>query len=282
MKNRKLKRIVKSSVFTHLFSISKYRKELYLCFHPRDRDVTCDDIKTYTISSILMNTQVNDLGLLVKDVLLVLVEAQSIWTLNIIPRMLEYLTESYNKYIIETKQNIYGTKKVKLPKPELYVLYTGDKVIDEKIISFKKEFFDYDCPIDIIVNVITLNNSSNIIREYIEFTKIFDNNRIKYGYTEKSINDTIDYCIKHNILKEYLSEYGKEVYSNMICLNNQKAATYMYGVEKYEEGIEQGIEQGKLNLLISQFNDKKISAQEAADYLGVSVDDFLKLVNKQI
>ena len=68
----------------------------------------------------------------------------------------------------------------------------------------------------------------------------------------------------------------------MICLNNQKAATYMYGVEKYEEGIEQGIEQGKLNLLISQFNDKKISAQEAADYLGVSVDDFLKLVNKQI
>ena len=141
MKNRKLKRIVKSSVFTHLFSISKYRKELYLCFHPRDRDVTCDDIKTYTISSILMNTQVNDLGLLVKDVLLVLVEAQSIWTLNIIPRMLEYLTESYNKYIIETKQNIYGTKKVKLPKPELYVLYTGDKVIDEKTISFKKEFF---------------------------------------------------------------------------------------------------------------------------------------------
>ena len=64
----------------------------------------------------------------------------------------------------------------------------------------------------------------------------------------------------------------------MICLNNQEAATYMYGVEKYEEGIEQG----KLKLLISQLNDKKISAQEGAEYLGVSVDEFLRLVNKQI
>ena len=53
------------------------------------------------------------------------------------------------------------------------------------------------------------------------------------------------------------------------------------GIEQgIEQGIEKGLEQGKINLLINMFNDKKISAQESADYLGISVDEFLKLVNK--
>ena len=70
----------------------------------------------------------------------------------------------------------------------------------------------------------------------------------------------------------------------MICLNNQKAATYMYGVEKYEEGIvqgiEQGIEQGKINSFVSLFNDKRITAKEGAEYLGIGVNEFLELVGK--
>ena len=66
----------------------------------------------------------------------------------------------------------------------------------------------------------------------------------------------------------------------MICLNNQKATTYMYGVEKYEEGIEQGIEQGKINSFVSLFNDKRITAKEGAEYLGIGVNEFLELVGK--
>ena len=44
------------------------------------------------------------------------------------------------------------------------------------------------------------------------------------------------------------------------------------------EGIEQGMQQGITNIIIRQFNDKKISANDAAGYLGISVEEFLNLL----
>ena len=274
-----IKRNAKSSVFTHLFSIPKYKKELYLCFHPQDKNIDEKDIKTWTLSSIFTNIQINDLGLLIKDVILVLMEAQSVWTLNILPRILGYLAESFNRYVIDTNQNIYGTKKVILPKPELYVLYTGSKVIREKEISFKKEFFNNNSPIEIKVNVITLKNSRKILKEYIKFSKTLDANNKKYGYTKKSINETIKYCIGNDILKDYLNEYKKEVYNIMTSVYDQKTATDMYGREQFTEGLQEGLQQGMVNILVRQFKDKKISAKDGAEYLNITVNEFLKLVN---
>ena len=273
-----LKRNVKSSVFTHLFSISKYKKELYVSLPPKDKDIDVKDIKTYTLSSIFTNIQINDLGLLVKDTFLVLVEAQSTWTLNILPRMIEYIGESFNRYVLETNQNIYGTKKVDLPKPELYVLYTGIKTIKDKSISFKKEFFNSKCPIDVKVNVITLNNSSKVVKEYIRFAKILDTNTKKYGYTKKSINETIDYCIEKNILREYLLEYKKEVYNIMTSVYDQRTATEMYERSLRAEGIEQGMQQGRLDIMLGMVRDKIISIADAAKRLGIPESEFLKMV----
>ena len=244
-----LKRDAKASVFTHLFSLNKYKRELYLSFYPRDANIKDEEIETYTLSSIFTNIQINDLGLLVKDTMLVLVEAQSIWTMNILPRMFEYLAESFNRYVHDTDQNIYGSKKVYLPRPELYVLYTGDKTIKQKTISFKTEFFKNDCSVDVIVKVITLNNSSNVLKEYIMFTKVLDDNNKKLGYTKDSIVETINYCVNHNILKEYLNEYKKEVYNIMISLYDQETATQMYGRSQFAEGKAEGIEQGRKTLL---------------------------------
>ena len=56
-----------------------------------------------------------------------LVEAQSTFTKNILVRFLLYLAETYNRYINRENLNIYGTKTVKLPIPELYVIYHGER-----------------------------------------------------------------------------------------------------------------------------------------------------------
>ena len=282
LKKKVVKKNAKSSVFTHIFSIAKYKRELYLCFHPKDKDIKDEEIKTWTLSSIFTNIQINDLGILVRDTILLLVEAQSTWTLNILPRVLEYLGESFNRYVIETKQNIYGEKKVKLPKPELYVLYTGNKVIKEKEISFKKEFFNNKCPVDIRIKVITIKNSSKILKEYIKFTKVLDKNNKEYGYTKKSINETIKYCIEHKILKEYLKEYKKEVYNIMTSVYDQKTATDMYGNERYAtgllEGREEGMQQGEMDAFVKIYKRGLIKELDAARMLNISVEEFLKLV----
>ena len=279
VKSKVVKRNVKASVFTHLFSIEKYRRELYLCFHPRDGDVHSKDIREYTLSSVFTSIQDTDLGILVRDTLLILVEAQSTWTYNILPRMLEYLAESYNRYIIDTNQNIYGTKKIILPKTELYVLYTGSKSIKETEISLKDIFFDGYSSIDIRVNIITLKNSSKIMNEYIKFSKIVDKNNKKYDYTKESIIKTFDECIAKNILREYLSEYKKEVYNIMIySIDHQKLATEMYKRELRAEAIKEGMAKGMIKAFTDMVKDNLISASEAAKRLGMRKKDFLKLV----
>ena len=72
---------------------------------------------------------------------MVLVESQSTSTYNIIIRALMYLVQTYHDYFKRTNQNLYGSKKITMPKPELYVIYTGDRKRVPDTIFLSKEFF---------------------------------------------------------------------------------------------------------------------------------------------
>ena len=67
----------------------------------------------------------NDLGFQVRDKLILLVEAQSKFSVNIALRMLLYLAATYKEYVEEHKLDLYGSKPVSIPRPELYMVYTG-------------------------------------------------------------------------------------------------------------------------------------------------------------
>ena len=71
----------------------------------------------------------NDLGFSVGNRLMVLAESQATWTVNIIIRALMYLIQTYHEYFKRTDQNLYGSKKVNLTKPERYVIYTGKRYL---------------------------------------------------------------------------------------------------------------------------------------------------------
>ena len=45
-----IKRTIKDSVFTYLFSQPEYARELYLNLHPEDQDVTEEDIKLMLVN----------------------------------------------------------------------------------------------------------------------------------------------------------------------------------------------------------------------------------------
>ena len=78
-----MKRNVKDSVFTYLFRQPEYTRQLYLSLHPEDSSVQEDDLQIVTLENILSNGQYNDLGMLVRKSLIVLVEAQSTFTANV-------------------------------------------------------------------------------------------------------------------------------------------------------------------------------------------------------
>ena len=41
--------------------------------------------------------------------------------------LMPVLAQTYHDYLAQTKQPLYTSKQVRIPEPELYVIYTGDR-----------------------------------------------------------------------------------------------------------------------------------------------------------
>lgn len=106
-----MKRAIKDSVFTFLFSEPKYLLELYQYLHPEDTEVTEEDCKLITSKNILATGFYNDLGIQVRDKLIILVEAQSTFSPNLPLRLLIYLAQTYREHILKNKLSLYSIQQ---------------------------------------------------------------------------------------------------------------------------------------------------------------------------
>ncbi|MEZ3435078.1 MAG: hypothetical protein K1W34_10745 [Lachnospiraceae bacterium] len=232
----KAKRTAKNSVFLDLFQDKKNLLKLYKTLHPEDTDATEDTLDIVTIDNVLTDNLYNDLGIMVgNNRLLLLLEAQASWTVNILIRILLYLAQSYHEYFERTSQSLYKSKKVKMPKPELYVIYTGNRGRKPDTISLSKEFFNgADIDIEIKAKVIYESDKDNIINEYIVFCKVFNEQIKVHGMTKQAVTETIRICKDRNILKQYLSSKEVEVVTIMMSLfdDEQIMRTYAKDMER--------------------------------------------------
>ncbi len=261
-----MKRTIKDSVFTNLFQDKKYLIQLYQALHPEDKEVTEDKLTDVTIENVLTDNIYNDLGFMVGNRLLILVEAQSTWTVNIIIRALMYLIQTYHNYFERTKQSLYKSKKVQIPMPELYVIYTGDRKTKPSEISLSQEFFSgKECCLDVNVKMIYDGKEGDIINQYVIFTKVCNEQIALYGRTQKSILEAIRICKDRNVLREYLESREKEVVDIMMVLyDNEEIMRSYVESERYEARLDErykaNIDMAKRMLL-----KKKYSLQEIAD-----------------
>ena len=254
----KAKRTAKNSVFLDLFQDKKNLLKLYQTLHPEDTDATEDTLDIVTIDNVLTDNLYNDLGIMAgNNRLLLLLEAQSSWTVNILIRILLYLAQSYHEYFERTSQSLYKSTKVKMPKPELYIIYTGNKGKKPDIISLSQEFFDgADIDIEVRAKVIYESDTEDIINQYIIFCKVFDEQRKLYGMTEQTVKETIRICKDRNILREYLISREVEVVTIMMSLfdDEQIMRTYLKDAANtaaYEADratAERMIKKGKMSL----------------------------------
>ena len=259
------KRKIKDSVFTNLFQDKKYLLRLYKVLHPEDNNVTEEDIKDVTIKHILVDADYNDLGFSVDGRLVILIESQSTWTLNIIIRALMYLIQTYHDFFKRTRQNLYGSKKVNMPKPELYVIFTGEKPKNPPdIISLSKDFFNGEkIAVDAEVKVLYQEDESNIIGQYIIFCKVYNEQRKKYGQTKKAVTETIRICKNRNVLKEYLESKEQEVVDIMMTLFDDEQV-----LEAYAKDIDDNATHREARETAKRMIKKgKMTLEEIADYV---------------
>ena len=247
------KRTAKNSVFLDLFQNKNYLFKLYKTLHPEDTTATEDSLTDVTIENVLTDNLYNDLGFIVKNKLLILIEAQSTWTMNILVRVFLYLAQSYHEYFRRTSQNYYKSRKVKMPKPELYVIFTGNKGKKPDKISLSKEFFEgADIDIEVKAKVIYESDTDDIINQYIIFCKVFSGQTKQHGMTRKAVTDPIRICWDRNILREYLEQREKEVVTIMMSLFDEEQIIKSFiKSERHDEAretAERMIKMGKLSL----------------------------------
>lgn len=77
---------------------------------------------------MLVGSDYNALGFSVGGHLVVLAESQTTFTYNFIIRALLYPSQTYHEYFSRTKQNQYGSKKLIVPKPEIYMVSESVKL----------------------------------------------------------------------------------------------------------------------------------------------------------
>jgi len=275
----KMKYTVKDSVFTFLFKLPEYTRQLYLALHPEDKEVKEDDCKIITIENILTTNIYNDLGFQVRDKLILLVEAQSTFSLNIVLRLLLYLATTYQEYVDLHKLDLYSTKPIIIPRPELYVVYTGNEDVRDTLRL--SDLYEGHGDAELTAHILKYKGTHSIIDQYISFCKISDEQRKKHGYTIHAVEETIRICIEQNILAPFLLSRQKEVHDIMTTLFNQEKITQIreYNIEQenlkkgMEKGMEKGIEKGMRALITSMRKldiDKGIVLQQIMEEFELS------------
>ena len=220
--------------------------QLYKALHPEDVDATEDMIEIITLENVLTDNIYNDLGFMIDKRLIVLVEAQSTWTATIIVRALMYLAQTYHDYIAKEELNIYGSKTLDLPEPEMYVIYTGNKKIEKEAIALSEEFFGgRKTDLEVTVHVLTDGKEHDIIYQYVALTKVLDDQVKLHGRTREAIIETIRICKDRDLLRQYLTEHEQEVQDIMITLFDNETILKGYTREREKAALIEGLNRGR-------------------------------------
>ena len=113
----------KDRLFRFLFKEKKDLLELYNAVNGSDYDAP-EDLEIVTMEDVIFLKMKNDLSFMVAN-RLNLYEHQSTYSPNMPLRGLFYLAKQYEGIIARAKENLFGSKLVKIPTPEFVIFYNG-------------------------------------------------------------------------------------------------------------------------------------------------------------
>ena len=247
----------KDSVFSLLFSDPDVLKELYCALGgvalPDGAKITIN-----TLDDALFMDRINDISFVIDDKLVVLVEHQSTINENMPARLLMYIAEVYKK-ILDGNKNIYASKQMKIPRPELYILYNGTAPFPDEGLLRLSDAFEDTAPLglpekggpalELVVKVININHGRNgaiagKCETLAHYSAFVDKERefSKTGVNKtESLTRAVKYCVEHGILKEFLGKHATEVVNMLFQEWNMNDALAVRFNEGRDEGRNEGI-----------------------------------------
>jgi len=260
----------KDTLFRTLFGESNYFLELYNAV--ADEHFPDDTVVTTFPSNELL-AKFNDLAACIGDQLVIFFEHQSTISNNMPLRLLSYATDILYLYFVD-RDKLYRSAQVKIPTPKFYVLYNGKQKLAAHELKLSDAFIviENEPALELTAKVIDINYSSgddvlgrsSKLREYSILIDTIRTN-LQSGMTrDKAIATAIDFCIKQNVLKEFLSEHYTEVAKMLNWEYDADAERRVLREEALQEGAEQEREkwQGVVESIVAE-KDTELAEKDA-------------------
>ena len=233
-------------------------------------------LELYTLDDVIYLGMKNDVGYLL-DSYMVLYEQQSTYNPNMPLRGLFYHAKMYEKYIKQKEYNLYSTTLKKIPTPQFYVFYNGDKETEDRVeLKLSDAFVRPVAAGEFEWTAIMLNINKGHNTELLHKCETLNGyslfiDKIKEGIKsgldiESAVDEAVDWAIHNGVLSEYLSLHKSEVVGMILTEYDEKKVMENLKKESYEEG--------RFDTLTSLVKDGLISLSDAAKRAELSTDEF--------
>lgn len=252
-KNRKANRTYQDSVFCNLFSEPCRGIELVNAFC--NTNYQASDLQNVTLHYVLKRDRYNDLAFLTKDQqLIIFFEQQSSFDPNIPIRTLLYVIRAYEKWLSGeyggTKWDLHSKKKIPLPQPKIFVIYTGT---EERPPIETLSLFDNSTENPVVQCQVTCYN----LNKYEQFGQLqLSKTLMEYQFLittikkfhkvendlQTAIQKAVELCLKQGKLSNYLMQRKSEVI-DMLALEYTMEDEIR---DTYNDGFNNGFNDGRL------------------------------------
>ena len=291
----------KDTIFRMLFENKENLLSLYNAMNHKNY-TDADALQVVTLENSIYMGMKNDLAFIL-DMNLYLYEHQSTYNPNMPLRDLFYISNEYQKLVVQ--KSLYSSVLQKIPAPKFVVFYNGTKEIED--ISEFRLSSAYECQTDdpdleLRVTVLNVNEGHNqelmehcqTLKEYAQYVaKVRKYTSLGELSLEEAVECAVEECIKEGILAEFLIQNRAEVISMSIFEYNKdeeekklRKAEFEAGLEEgrkagIEEGRKAGIEEGRIELLKQQIQ-RKLSKGKSIDEIAEELEESVTIIENLI
>ena len=231
-----------------------------------------NEVEINTLEGNFFSNQKNDVSCLLRDNYLVMIEHQSTRNSNMPFRFFSYVYQLFNN-MVNNRDNVYLDVNITFPDPQFYVFYDGDsKEPLEREIKFSDSFRGNAGKLELIVTLYNINYELNqpLLEKcsYLnDYSKLVGKVKrgLKSGLTRRqAIISAIEWCIKNNVMSDYLPKKKDEVFGMLDWqwnMDEAQAAWENKAREAHEEGLKLGLERGRMegikNIIINMLHNGK-------------------------
>ncbi len=272
--SRNINREYKDRLFCKVFEDKRDLLDLYNAVNNTDY-TDPETLEINTLEDVIYLGMRNDKSFLISDTMN-LYEHNSSQCPNLPLRGLFYFSRLYESYVELQSIRIYGKTRIHLPTPQYVVFYNGTAAEpDRSVLRLSDSYVQKDMEPALECSAVMRNINYGHNKALMEKCKRLKEyayliaairKRVDKGISLiEAVTQSVDECIEQGILKDILLKNREEVIGMILTTFDQEEYEQTIRDESYQEGLNDGLTEGRLLTLLRMVQKKFRGGKSLAD-----------------